>query len=360
MLIRLLFIEDDPAQQTLLRDAVSDWHEKDPYTSFELEIVDDHATALEQLERIRFDAALIDLRLPGGDARLSGNDLADVCIRQYGIPAAIISGHPADFDRKIEGHEMFAVFDKGDADPYSGAVAWVAGLSQMIQVLEGTKKKIREQGATVFLRRVWPRWAKYMSLKGIDGEQLIGIVSRQYASHISDSLGVDTAENVNWHPFENYIQPALLDARPHTGDIFKFEDGLWVVLTPQCDMATAKIDTVLLAYCDAEAPAEEWAQNVEALKLNASKKSTDKARGYFAKLVNQAEPALHFLPPLESEKPLIVQFKKLRTIPLESIQASLANRIASVASPFLGNLTQRFGAYVSRVGQPNIDINYFF
>ncbi|MER9018151.1 hypothetical protein [Mesorhizobium sp. M0898] len=359
MSIRLLFVEDDKAQLSLFEDAIKEWNEAHPEVSFELMVATTYEEGLAQLSRLRLDAALLDLRLKGGEDKLAGSRLADLCVLQYGIPAAIISGHPADFDRKAEGHEMLAVFDKGDADAYDKAIKWFADLSPMIEVLDGTRRNIQARGASVFYGRVWPRWNSYEALAGIGAKQLVGIVSRQYASHIADILGIDSEDSVKWHPFENYIQPALQEIRPHTGDVFRFEDGLWIVLTPQCDMATQKTDPILLAYCDTEALLEDWKQHAASLKPASSKSKRDGAEKYFRKLVNQFEPAQHFLPPLEDGKPLVVQFKKLRTIPLADLQKSLAKRIASVASPFLSNLTQRFGSYVSRIGQPNIDISHF-
>ncbi|MCP4621892.1 MAG: hypothetical protein GY844_36275 [Bradyrhizobium sp.] len=188
---------------------------------------------------------------------------------------------------------------------------------------------------------------------------MIDIVSRQYASHIAESLGIDSDETVRWHPFENYVQPALQESRPHTGDIFKLDDALWVVLTPQCDMATQKAPTVLLARCDPNPAIEEWKENIAGLRPDASNNKKRAAERFFSRLVNQAEPALHFLPPLEGEQPLMVDFKCLRIIDLIELQTKLSERLASVATPFLGNLTQRFGAYISRIGQPNIDPRHF-
>ncbi|MER8687037.1 hypothetical protein [Mesorhizobium sp. M1136] len=359
MSIRLLFVEDDKAQLSLFQDAINDWNEAHPEVPFELTVESTYEEGLQQLDRLRLDAALFDLRLKGGEHKLSGSRLADLCVFQYGIPAAIISGHPADFDRKAEGHEMLAVFNKGDADVYERAIGWFAELSRMIEVLNGTRRTIQAQGAAVFYGRVWPRWKLYEALAGIDTKQLVGIVSRQYASQIADILGIDSEENVKWHPFENYVQPALQESRPHTGDLFKLEDGLWVVLTPQCDMVTQKAETVLLAHCETEILLEAWKQHADALKPGASKTKREGAEKYFGKLVNQFEPSQHFLPPLEDGKPLMVQFKNLRTVLMADLQKSLSSRVASVASPFLSNLTQRFGSYVSRTGQPNLDINHF-
>jgi hypothetical protein len=172
-------------------------------------------------------------------------------------------------------------------------------------------------------------------------------------------LGLDSEENVKWHPFENYIVPALLENRPHTGDLFRLNGEIWVVLTPQCDMATQKAVSVLLARCDPKPKMDEWEKHVGLLQAGVSASKKADAEKFFKKLVNQSEPAQHFLPPLENGQPLMVDFKNLQTIPLDGLQVRLSDRVASVATPFLGNLTQRFGAYVSRMGQPNIDTSHF-
>ena len=149
--------------------------------------------------------------------------------------------------------------------------------------------------------------------------------------------------------------PALLENRPHTGDLFKFNDELWIVLTPQCDMATQKAISVLLARCNPSPAIDVWRGRLRELR-DVSGNKRKSAEDFFKKLVNQAEPAQHFLPPLEENgQPLMVDFKDLLTVPLAELQGRLSDRVASVATPFLGNLTQRFGAYVSRMGQPNID-----
>lgn len=355
MALRLLFVEDDQGQRTLFNDALREWNNAHPDRSFELREAVDYAEAERLLACERFDGALLDLRLPGG-GRLPGNKLAESCLRQYGIPAGVISGNPADIDRNAT-HGLLEVFDKGDNDAHEKAVAWFGGLWPMMETLAGARKKIQALGAKVFSHRVWPRWETYEALAGVDQDALIGIVSRQYASHIADVLGVDREQGPSWHPFENYIQPALQETRPHTGDLFCLDKKIWVVLTPQCDMATAKAPTVLLACCEQAPDTAVWAENI-ANRHHESATKRDKADKFFRALINQNEPARHFLPPLTAGKPLMVDFKQLKTVALDDLVKSLDARIASIAGPFLTNLTQRFGAYVSRVGQPDIDIRH--
>lgn len=359
MALRLLFVEDNAAQRTLFKDALDEWNNDHPEQQFDLILEVDYQAALVRLESTRFDCALLDLRLPGGATNTVGQDLAEMSVSGYGIPAAIISGNPAEIIKGSVVNRMLAIFDKGDGDAYEKAIAWFGSQWKMMEILRETRKTIQTLGAGVFAGRVWPRWQSYESLEGIEQKLLINIVSRQYASHIAEIMGLDIDDGVNWHPFENYVQPALLDSRPHTGDIFLLKDQLWVVLTPQCDMATQKVSVVLLAKCDAVTLADDWKKHIAGSRADASNGAKKDAEKFFKALVNQNEPSRHFLPPLEAEKPIIVEFKNLTIVPLEELKAQLDKRIASIAPPFLTNMTQRFGSYVSRVGQPNIDIKHF-
>jgi CheY-like chemotaxis protein len=352
---RLLFVEDDKSQLSLLRDALKDWNDANVDKTFDLYTADSYDTALLDLSNARYDAALLDLRLPGRRGP-AGQTLADLCVSQYGIPAAIISGHPGDYDTS-KWNGMVEVFDKGDSGAYAAAVAWFGGLSHMMRILSGTRKVIQAQGAAVFWTQVWPQWKSYENLTGIQDEELIGIVSRQYASHIAEILGSDSENSAKWHPFENYIRPVLQQKQAQTGDIFKLDDLLWVVLTPQCDMATRKAKSVLLACCDPKPSIEIWQENIASLKAESGRQKKA-AEEFLGRLITQAQSACHFLPPLEAGQPLMVDFKHLRTVDLSYLEAMISARVATVAPPFLPNLTQRFGAYVSRVGQPNIDAGH--
>ena len=132
-----------------------------------------------------------------------------------------------------------------------------------------------------------------------------------------------------------------------------------MVLTPPCDIAAGKVSSVILAHCDDQLPAG-WEEKVGALTEALSRGEVPKkTREFFTGLVNQnTENSKHFLPPLDG-RPMMVNFKTLIAIQYEELMAIRDGRVATIAAPFLPNLTQRFGAYFSRVGQPNIDTNLF-
>src|SRR3546814_18613537 len=79
----LLYVEDRVDQQLTFRDAVADWNlaHAEEGRAFEYEIRDDYPSGLEALSRYRFDAALVDLRLPslepGEEEAPNGSDLPD-------------------------------------------------------------------------------------------------------------------------------------------------------------------------------------------------------------------------------------------------------------------------------------------
>jgi CheY-like chemotaxis protein len=362
--MRILFVEDSESQQSLFGDVVDDWNMRNAARAF----VVIRAVTVEEakvvLEEQRIDAAIFDLRLPGGTgARVSptkGNELAHLSLARVGIPIGIVSGFPGDLDADLKELDMLQSFDKGDTDVYEKVVAWLDSQWLMMTVLRSTREQIERSGADIFTKRLWPRWQTYAGLTGDSQTKLIQIVTRQYVGHVAELLGLDSGDNVSWHPYECYIRPALLASRAHTGDIFLLDETLWIVLTPQCDMATKKVANALLARID-ETALPMWDERVQQLGIEDLSTTKRESRDrFFYRLVNQnVDVSEHFLPPLEGGAPLMVQFKEVITCRLTELNDNLDNRRASIAPAFLPNLIQRFGSYISRTGQPNIDIAHF-
>lgn len=358
--MRVLFVEDDTSQVQLFMDALNDWHNLNKDRQIQVFHAGNYGEAKRKLEELRLDAALFDLRLPpmsgGKSAAKNGNLIATESLRDVGIPVGIISGNPADIDPGIESLKLIQKFDKGDGDVYSKVVDWLASKWTMMTVLRSARQQIQASGADIFVKRLWPRWQTYQGLTGASEEELTRIVTRQYVGHVAEILGLDGVGNAPWHPYECFIHPALLDNRPHTGDLFRLDDGLWVILTPACDMATEKAKTVLLARVSEDSH-PDWNSKIAGLRAEQVSNST---RAYFSRLVNQnVDASEHFLPPLKDGPPMMVKFKEVSTRSLEFLKSNLECRVASIASPFLPNLVQRFGAWISRTGQPNIEVRHF-
>ncbi len=359
----MLVVEDEDRMITLLSDALEDWNaaNEGSVRCFEAIFVKSPEGAAQELYNRKIDCALVDLRLPPDDASdktdaSNGNTLAANLLRENGIPVAIISGHPGEAEPDLIGGGTVRAFEKAD-DGYEQAVNWLASQWELMDALRAVRQRLEQSTAEVFARRIWPNWSQMAEAIDHDNKKLAIAIARQYASHTAELLGQDASND--WHPFESFIVPSYIDDRAHTGDIFLLEDTNWIVLTPQCDMATGKIPNVLLAEC--ALGAEYWAENVEALRAATSNSKRRKPTEFLRNFVNQNLPAsVHFLPPVPGTvEPILVQFGKIRTIPLNDLNKQLDVRVASVSPPFLGNLVQRFGAFISRTGQPNIGVEHF-
>ncbi|MFS8181475.1 hypothetical protein ACMG4P_07915 [Pseudovibrio denitrificans] len=344
-----MFVEDVKQNFVLLEDEL-----KEKFgDNFHLQ----QATSIEHcfriLDQYRFDCVFVDLRLPETDKGKAnaenGNRLIKEVVSNFGVPIAILSGNVAEADEELTSNNIIKAFDKGEQDTYKLAVDWIISQKKMIDIIRDVKIKLSSSFSKVFHTRIWPHWEDISRVSEKGDYDLVLPLVRQIAGHTVEQI---TYENELWHPYENYIIPSFVNDRSHTGDIFSFDQVYHVVLTPQCDMATGKASSVLLAKCTQKS--DEWTGYIAKLKDEDQSKQAKGVKGLKG-LLNQKEPAQHYLPPLpNSDEPLVVEFKQLITIEYEKLIEQLDKRIATVAPSFLANLTQRFGSYVSRTGQPNI------
>lgn len=365
----ILYVEDRKENILSLQDEVDEWNERHIGVNREFRIVSasSHDAALRELSEVRVDCVLLDLRVPMSEGTQDnadvGNGLAVEVLKSRGMPLAVISGYIGELENDTKHGGLVGVFDKGDVTEeggYRGAVTWLGSQWEMMQVLTLSRMQIDRSTAEIFVKRLWPQWEALLKVSGSDQERLATVVSRQFMSHAADLFGLEVSENETWHPFENYVVPPLLDSRAHTGDIFDLDGERWIVLTPQCDMATGKVQTILLAKCSVGI--DGFRESVDALNASeTSNKARLKAERMLRDNVNQnVSPSLHFLPPIPGEEEaLMVEFGTLKVLEKVYLEANLASRVASVSTPFLSNLVQRFGASASRAGQPNIDVKNF-
>ncbi|MEP3847914.1 MAG: hypothetical protein ABJM43_21440 [Paracoccaceae bacterium] len=353
----VLILDDDLGMIDLFEDSVDKWNGENQENQRHINIV--AANSLTEANQRRFDAAIVDLRLPDENNEVNsaenGNGFATSMVNDRGIPVAVVSGHVLELSKELQELEHFETFSKNHG--YDPVVEWLSEQWDMMATLRRSREQIEAASAKVFAKRLWPQWQKNPALSGNNPDLQTKIVTRQFASHISELLGLDTDDNPDWHPYENYMVPALTGERAHTGDLFKWGDEVWIVLSPQCDMANANVPNVLLAKC--KTGDQDWTTHIAILREDSNK---PKSKKMIKKFVDQDVPkSKHFLPPLPDENdPLMVDFSVIQTKPLEELNAVLDSRLGSVSTPFLSNLVQRFGAFISRTGQPNIDIAHFF
>jgi len=357
----LLIVEDNEGQLDLLKDAVAEENAKGGDT-FRIEPVGSAKEATMALKELKPDCAIIDLRIPTSRKvpakRPLGIKIALAAIKENGIPVALVSGNMGEIEDSLDAFPMIGRFDKDDPLAFEKALLWIQEQGSMMTALTHAREKIQKSVAETFSERIWGHWAEYKEATDSDQILLDDIVTRQIVSHVAEILGLDDENNPDWHPFESYIRPGLHADRAQTGDIFELDDEIWIVLTPQCDMATGKVDNIILAKCE-HGKVDGWDQKILDLKAG-DEAQKEKIRKFIRKRTNQDLPvSQHFIPPLDNRGPMLVAFTVLNTISKDDLEQVLHKRIASLAATFTPNLTQRFGAYISRPGQPNLDPDLF-
>lgn len=292
------------------------------------------------LEAQKIDAVVVDLRLqaddgPQGEPNDHGNALVKHVVASHPVAMAIYSGQGQEAD--ISDCPQVEIFDRaGGLNP---VFDWLAKQREMVLQLRGTRTAIERETARIFFRSIWPRW-NHWAKDG--GEGLRDTLARHVVAHVHDSMLYLGGEKA--HPEETYFVPPLKN-RLDTGDLIRTDDGnVWIAVSPRCDLANAsKVTTVLIACC--KDMGEEW-------------RTKPKEQARMAQHGGAAK--WHFLPPMRGSDgkdlgPWYVQFGHLAAVPYAEIATELTpRRFASLAPQFVPSLVERFGAYFSRIGTPNL------
>lgn len=346
--LQVLLVEDQDSNIEAWRDQAEVHNADSGSTGFSIETsyAKSVVSAKAALENVRIDAVIVDLRLEGAEGVTfpndNGNDLIQYVRQTHPVAMAIYSGQPQ--EAEVAELPQVEIFDRGDGlDP---VFKWLARQRGMLARLRYTQRAFDRETARVFFGSIWPRWTNWTQSTAMSGEDAGGgldaALTRHVIAHVHDSL-LDAGGGIA-HAEETYFIPPL-KSRIDTGDLIdRGVNGLWIVLTPRCDLATEKVDTVLIARC--EDIGEKWA------RASLKEKKSLAQHGKEAKK--------HFLPELVDgdgslRGPWMVSFHDLRSVSFNRAKAVFTGkRFASLAPQFVPSLVERFGAYFSRIGTPNL------
>ena len=349
----ILIAEDD-------KDAIASW-ERD-LREFNRE--DGHAirlfpefaqskrAAIRLLDRTRINCAVVDLRLPDDDGATGqtepvGNEILERLLLEIGVPAVVYSGYTQEASDLVRASQIKIVDKKGGGA--MEVLEWLASHEGLMSAMEIARKSIDRETARLFTQSIWPRWKDVW--KDVDnGDALAGVITRQTAAHIAEHLGMPPNYH---HPEEFYLVPPLATDKLGTGDLVTFENQVYVVVTPRCNMARDQYPThVMLALC----------KNMEAVWTSIrnrfrgdDKKQESAAKELHGYATQGHSTSSHFLPPCGDRGPWLVDFREIITVPSANVKDLLKTRFASLASQFVPNLVQRYAAYLGRIGQPDLD-----
>lgn len=347
--LRVLLIEDEQDNINLWTDTVGT-HNADSDThgfSIDTEVARSVEEATRLLEIMRFDAAVVDLRLQGEAVPIGPDDDGNLLVKKIleTRPLGIVIYSGQGGDAAEFGYPQIKVISRGDG--LQPVLEWLKEQSQLLFHLRTVMEAFDVQAAKVFFNSIWPRWQQWAGSID-DPEVLAKLIARHVVAHAHDSMLHEGGEQV--HPEETYFVPPM-KPRLDTGDLLVLDEAVWIVVTPRCDMAhEGKVQSVLLAKCNEIS--ERWNELVA---------MGGKGAKEIAKIVqHERNPKQHFLPQLSDHSgtrrgPWLAQFHDLRVMGAREAHAELPRkRFASLTPQFIPALTERFGSYFSRIGTPDL------
>jgi len=362
--LHILLVDDDVNIRQTQPDAIRE-ELKALGIAAEVTAADSVEDARRQLASAPFDCAIVDLYFEGQEG--DGNDVLRAILDTRVLPVIVYSGHRDTLDQEFLDHGLIHCAEKKKAEyPVAQIHTWYR--QRVFEFF--TESGFLASGLRdVIQRTMWAHVSRYWSaLEGVELPELERIAARLAATLVHDRLVSDpqhaqTGGEVCVHPAEVYI---LDTPREHlaVGDAIRLEEGLWIVLTPACDLVpradgNANAERVLLARCSTLA--EFAAQNGEfrnvLLGLLGTEKQKKSAAEKMDKLMRHAylndNGRRFFLPPFAMVSGGVVDFLdlKLGDYGAAARVALLQRREFSLNGQMAAELATRFARFMSRLGQ---------
>lgn len=342
ILINLLLIEDEPSQIQVYEDVIDNYNKKNSDIKFRYLICKTFSEGEQALRSPNYDAAIIDLKLSGSD-ELEGKVLVESVYRKLRIPIIIYSGSIGQVDdikenallkKKLRTEQLTTILD------------------EIVSIFKtGITALLRPQGIIDknLTKIFWDHVSNDLDIWIKHNNQ--NTLLRYILSHFQEYLDMNSQGDFEeYHPFEVYIKPSI-KVNIHTGDLVKYQDNMYVILTPACDIVVQeyrkneqgdnepvrKADNIILVK----------AKPFDYKKLCRDKKNNlDKSK--IKSYVTNNFYRYHFLPPFDENDGFLVDFQDIVSVPT----TTSLDRIATISSPFIKDIIARFSSYYSRQGQP--------
>jgi CheY-like chemotaxis protein len=345
MPIKILIVDDDPAQRKLCKDAI------DLFNKGGHELVLDEAISKEEglskLRRNEHDGAIVDLRLAKQDKDGEGNEIIREIRSTMRVPIRIVSGHLGDLDDDLGPVSFFYKTYARDQVQYDEIFGdFVAIHATGITDILNNRGRIEKDITDIFWKHISALLPEFIAYKANNNEwDIEKVLLRYIAVLIHEYLELDAANRFeSFSDLEFYIKPPVR-ALVFTGDVLKRkdDDSHWVVLTPACDLATdirraeAKAELITLARIEsADAVlAGKNANTIQRLQQNSM------------------DLKYHFLPSNSLFTGGFVNFQSLLCTPTGTALELFDVEVA-VSPSFRKDIVFRFSNYYGRQGQPSL------
>ena len=235
-----------------------------PDDRIRVETLNDFGNALNELEMRRFDLVILDVRLgfySGTPEEEAGTTTLQAIRQRRFVPVMFYTGLPHLVRHLVT--PLVQVVEKTAGVPRlleSLKSIFATRLPAVNRALIRHLETIQRDYMWDFVAHHWEQFSDtsdHTSLAYLLARRLATSLSgsgiQQLAQELGDSSGTAVTEG-QMHPMQYYVIPPI-ELAPLAGDVYQGQigeyNGLWVLLTPSCDLVTGreKADLVLLVRC---------------------------------------------------------------------------------------------------------------
>lgn len=360
MEFKILVVEDNDVQFKSYKQALEDDGLNQTYILLRASNKKDANGIIAKNE---INGAIIDLGIPiesGSDAdKTHGLSLLKELCHEKQFPIVVVSANATSLDRNEDYIPRHMKILNKRPTVYTDVFTYFESIKPLLHIaplFAKTLKSIKEDIQTKFLD-VWGNWEKNSTefRHKEEQKQATELFLKRYVCNylIEKWMADDTFKTVYYTEFYNHTP---VKSEIYTGDIVRLEGELWIVMTAPCDLSNDKYPTNLtLLKCEEDKSTEK--ENL--LNKWKSEKITPKDLEQVKRWFTAQPPSKHYLPPLsKGGKHLNVLFKEIKTMESseENRNKLKEERVVSISYHILPYILQRYGAYVSRIGQAEVNI----
>ncbi len=324
--------------------------------------------ALERLNRGGIDLLVLDViqqgeMTPGLEEELRGIDVFEqVCATRF-LPIVFLTALPNEVEH-YKNPPFVHVVSKQTDDFNEELAQCILGClnSPFPRLSRELQNHIDRVSRDFMIEFVENNWNELNDNEGDIAHLLmrrLGVSFDNGGNLFEDTPEDSTSQSGKVPPIRYYIVPPPEEFR--MGDVLRLpvESGgsetisnWYVIMTPSCDLANDKADSVILAECVGMSAFDEYEQLIENRSKSARKKL---ARLLKSNPTSGQQYRYYYLPKAWKLPDLIVDFQKILHIAYEDLEDY--EKIASIDSPYAESLSQQFLSYVGRIGTPDLNID---
>lgn len=305
------------------------------------------------------DAVIMDLKIPLDSADKNpaytvGEALLKETLSKIVFPVIVVSATPGVLNRESDQLPAKLLILPKNTGYGEKAIEHLLGLKSLLKVLPDLKKA-KENFDRDFIDTFWHlygHWDRFQE-KFRDGERVPEIMKRHISNYLVEKWTADS-DYGDLHYSEFYLHPSVRE-NLYTGDIVEYDSSTWIIVTPPCDMERDFPTNLILLKCEFVKHNDQSLNKVSTFKANGETElQREGVQRKVSEIFTKQKDHEHILPPFHGSNSSLmkVNFRELMTIP--SADVGSLERKTTLNSYFLPSLLQRYGGYISRLGQPEI------